>query len=141
MLGIIGGKEAVEALPTLVEALKDQDPHFQELAAAALQNIGPDAAPAVAALGDALTTAKEPKVRDNAALALAHIGPAAAGAMPQILQALQYAESDRRAIQRVRPYVAEAVVDIDYPGVIPAIPTVLKYIQSRPRQEVRHLLV
>ena len=49
VLGIIGGKEAVEALPTLRTALKDPDPHFQELAAAAIQNIGPDAAAAVAA--------------------------------------------------------------------------------------------
>ena len=142
VLGIIGGKEAVEALPTLVEALKDQNPHFQELAAAALQNIGPDAAPAAAALGDALTTAKEAKVRDNAALALAHIGPSAAGAMPQLLQALRYADSAPDAkFNWVRPHVAEAVADIGYPGIKDAIPTLLKYIRSDPDSEVRHFLV
>ena len=136
VLGVIGGREAVKALPTLVEALKDQDPHFQELAAAALQNLGPDAAPAVAALGDALTNAKAPKVRDNAALALAHIGPAAAEAMPQILQALQYNETDDR-YNTVRRYAAEALVNIKYPGVIPAIPAVLKIVKADPDGIVR----
>jgi HEAT repeat protein len=142
VLGKIGGKEAVPALPALVEALKDQDPHFQELAAAALQSIGPDAAPAVEALGDALTNAKESKVRTNAALALAHIGPPAAKAMPQILQALQYSETDG-GHNVVRPYAAEALVGINFPSgalnpdVIPAIPEVLKIVKADPDVLVR----
>ena len=136
VLGIIGGKEAVEALPTLRTALKDPDPHFQELAAAAIQNIGPDAAAAVEDLGDALTTAKEPRVRENAALALAHIGPASAKAMPQILQALQFDAADNR-YNAARRYAVEALVDIKYPGVIPAIPTVLQIVKADPDGVVR----
>jgi len=136
VLGIIGGKEAVEALPALVEALKDQDPHFQELAAGTLGNLGPDAAPAVEDLGRALVEAKPPKVRVNAALALAHIGPDAARAMPQILQALRYNEADDR-YNAVRRYAAEALVAVKYPGVIPAIPDVLKIVKADPDGVVR----
>ncbi len=54
VLGMIGGREALEALPTLRLALHDEDPHFQELAAAAIGGLGKDAAPAVDDLGKAL---------------------------------------------------------------------------------------
>ena len=138
VLGIIGGKEAAEGLPVLVEALKDRDQHFQELAAAALQNIGPDAAPAAEALGDVLTASKEPKVRANAALALAHIGPAAAKALPQLLRFAQ--ESDppgEKYDDSIRLYGAEALAGLHMPAVEPAVPDILKIVQTDPNPRMR----
>ena len=142
VLGGIGGREAVAALPALRAALKDPDAHFQELAAAALGGLGPDAAPAVSDLGDVLTSAKDLKTRDNAALALTHVGPAAKGALPQLLKALRYVDSGPDAkFNVIRPHVAEAVADIGYPGVVAALPDVLRYIRNDPDPEVRHFCV
>ena len=142
VLGMIGGREALEALPTLRLALHDEDPHFQELAAAAIGGLGKDAAPAVDDLGDALVRANEWKVRDNAALALSHIGPAAKKALPQLLQALRYAESEPDSkYNSVRPHVAEALANIGFPDNTDALPAVLKCIQHDPDPEVRHFCV
>ena len=137
VLAKIGGSDAAaQALPTLQEALKDSDVHFQELAASAFGGLGKDAAPAVPDLGKVLTEAKEPDVRRNAAVSLARIGPAARLALPDILQALQYSEADAKYNQ-IRPFAAEALVNIGYPGVEPAIPTVLKIIRADPDSLVR----
>jgi len=139
VLGKIGGTEAVEALPVLREALKDRDPHFQELAAASIGGLGKDAAPAVEDLGAALVGAKEPAVRENAAISLANIGPPAATALPQILQAIHGNDDAKYATVRVR--AAEALTNMHMPGIQPAIPAVLKLIQSDPDPRVRQLCV
>jgi HEAT repeat protein len=139
VLAKIGGADAAaQALPTLQEALKDSDPHFQEQAASSLGGFGKDAAPAVSDLGKALTEAVEPDVRRNAAVSLAKIGPAAKKALPEILQALQYSDAGADArYNQIRPFVAEALVNIGYPGVEPAIPAVLKILRADPDPLVR----
>jgi HEAT repeat protein len=138
VLATIGGPVAVEALPVLRAALKDGDSHIQELAAAKIGDIGKDAAPAVEDLGRALVEAKEPEVRRNAALSLARIGPPSKKALSDILKALRYADSEPDArYNAVRPYAAEALVNIDYPGVQSAIPDVLKIIGTDPDPVVR----
>jgi HEAT repeat protein len=74
-LGNIGhvGKDAV---PALINALKDQDANVRWSAAAALGKIGPAAEDAVPALSDALKD-QNGSVRSSAAAALGTIGPAA----------------------------------------------------------------
>ena len=104
VLGCIGGPAGAPALPVLREALRDEDPHFQELAAAAIGGLGKDGGPAVEDLGKALTEAKELQVRINAAISLSHIGPPSAKALPQILQAIQYNDAaDGAQYNAVRP--------------------------------------
>jgi HEAT repeat protein len=68
------------AVPALVQALKNEKAGLW--ACLVLAEIGPDAADAVPALTDALTTNKRPEIRREAALALASIGPASASAVP-----------------------------------------------------------
>jgi HEAT repeat protein len=139
VLAKIGGPDAAaQALPTLQEALKDSDVHFQELAASAFGGLGKDAAPAVPDLGKVLTEAQEPDVRRNAAVSLAQIGPPSKQALGDILQALRYsdAEADAKYLS-IRPLAAEALAKIGYPGVEPAIPTILKIIQADPDPLVR----
>lgn len=146
VLGMIGGSEAKEALPALREALKDEDPHFQELAAATIGGLGKDAAPAVEDLGKALTEAKEPVVRTNAAISLEHIGSASQKVIPQLLQALRYNDSASESQYNiVRPFAAEALSRIQsserdpYPGVeAEVVAGVLPFIPSDPDPEVRH---
>ncbi|HVS37798.1 MAG TPA: HEAT repeat domain-containing protein, partial [Gemmataceae bacterium] len=138
VLATIGGPEAAQALPVLREALLGDDPHFQELAAAAVGGLGKDGGSAVDLLGQVLTQAKEPDVRRNAALSLSKIGPPAAKVLPQIVQALQYHEADADSqYNGIRVYAAEALNHILMPGIEPAIPAVLKIIRSDPDPVVR----
>ncbi len=66
------------AVPALIEALKHEKAGYW--ACLVLAEIGPDAADAVPALTDVLTTDTRPEVQREAALALGSIGPAAAKA-------------------------------------------------------------
>ncbi len=83
-LARIGG----DAVTQLIGALHDPEPQVRLQAVRALARIGPDAAPAVAALTERLTDS-DLLVRQNAARALGQIGPAAKSAIPQLIQALQ----------------------------------------------------
>lgn len=79
----IGGK----ASPLLIECLGDPDTAY--LAAAAIEQIGPDAAPTAPALGALLDKTDHSQLEIRALLALAAIGPAAKPAVPQIIKALE----------------------------------------------------
>src|SRR5206468_1023941 len=104
-LASIGGPGAKPALPVLTEALRDmEDPQIQELAAAALGQIGPDAAAAVPDLGKALSCPVA-VVRRNCAIALGKMGSAAEPAVPQMISSLK-GETEKEA--EVRRFVAEA---------------------------------
>lgn len=81
------GNQALEAVPQLERALRDDDEWVRRNAVEALGNMGPAAAEAVPSLCDMLRDRCE-AVRHNAALALAKIGPAAAAAEPALTEAL-----------------------------------------------------
>ena len=83
------GPEAKPALPALIKGLKDADKPVRILSAETLGGIGPEAASAVAALGDAVRSDPSGTVRMRCADALAAIGPAAASARPALEAALQ----------------------------------------------------
>jgi HEAT repeat protein len=122
----IGGPSSTDALPVLQKALKDADPHVQELAAAALANLGPNAEPAKFDLADALGNPKNSTmVRRNAALAIAHIGKEAKPVVPAIVKALKASEP-----LDVRRYAAEALAQMKYPANEAAIPAALDAIEN-----------
>ena len=66
------GPEAKEAVPVLIDALKDENIYVRRRAALVLVKIGPEAKAAVPALIDALKD-KDKDVRSNAAEALGEI--------------------------------------------------------------------
>jgi HEAT repeat protein len=77
-----------EAIPALVQALRDADPQVRSQAALALARMGPDASPAVPALMEALSDRDE-NVRRCAARALGQVGPSARAAIPALITALR----------------------------------------------------
>jgi HEAT repeat protein len=76
-----------DAVPMLNEALKR--PGTAYLACAAIEQIGPPAAPTVPALIELLGSTKHSQLQIQVLLALARIGPAAKPAAPQILPLLE----------------------------------------------------
>jgi HEAT repeat protein len=102
-LANIGGEHARDAVPVLLEALRDDDATTRELAAAALANVGEAAGEAVTALGKALSD-RSPEVRRNAALALTHVGSRAGEVVRPLVRAL-----DAEQPVEVRQYASEAL--------------------------------
>jgi HEAT repeat protein len=147
----IASKPVAEALPVLRKALEDEDPEVQKLAAAALANSGPPAAPAVPELARALAPARDTEVRRNAAVALALIlrppdGEAARRnpsflplirahapeAVPALVQCLKPTEP-----AEVRLYAAEALAQIHYPANEKALPALLEILRGNADPQVR----
>jgi HEAT repeat protein len=135
VLARIGGEESATALPVLKKALKNTDPHIQELATAALATLGPLAKPAIHDLADTLTDAKNSVVvRRNAALALSHIGAEAKPIVPALVKALQ-----RSQPLEVRQFAAEALAQMKYPaneeGVLAILEAITKDSDPLVRQK------
>lgn len=84
-LGNIGDSQVV---PTLITALHHSDWHIRYVAAGALKNMGPTAAPAVPDLIDALDD-EESSVREAAFDALGGIGTEARQAIPALIESLE----------------------------------------------------
>jgi HEAT repeat protein len=125
ILARVGGEEATAALPVLRTALKDPDAHVQELASAALVNLGPNAEPAMYDLADTLARSTNPTVvRRNAALAISHIGTAAKPVVPALAESLKPDEP-----LQVRQYAAEALAQLRFPANEKALPAILATIQ------------
>jgi len=80
-------ERGADAVPILNEALKR--PNTAYLACAAIEQIGPDAAPTVPALIELLGSTKHSHLLIQTLLALASIGPAAQSASPQIIPLLE----------------------------------------------------
>lgn len=101
------GPEAKEAVPALVQALKDEnsDIRARRSAVYALGKIGPGAKEAVPALVQALED-KDSIIREAAAHVLGKIGPEAKEAVPTLIQALNDKE------WHVRGAVADALKEI-----------------------------
>ncbi len=100
------GKEAHDALPGLMSALKLGDSRTRARAADDLGHLGATAAPAVPELMKALRDAS-PRVRSSAGLALGNIGAADKGVEPLLLKALNDKNEDVRhsaalALERIR---------------------------------------
>jgi HEAT repeat protein len=133
----VGGEAAKLALPALQKALKDSDPHTQELATAALSNLGAAAKPAMYDLGDVLTNGKNSLlVRRNAALAIAHIGADAAPVVPALVEGLQ-----RSQPREVRQFSAEALAQMKYPANEKGVPAILESIEKDTDSLVRQKCV
>ena len=107
------GKLGPDAAVGLIPALKHHDKEVRQQAALALKELGPHAAPALAALVVSLRDPDE-EVRQYATYALGGIGSAAKSALPALLKAMKDPSS------RVR----EAVVDA-LPLIAPKSPEVV----------------
>ncbi len=133
----VGGDAATLALPVLQKALKESDPHTQELVTAALSNLGPAAKPAMYDLGDVLTNGKNSLlVRRNAALAIAHIGAEAAPVVPALVEGLK-----RNQPLEVRQFSAEALAQMKYPANEKGVPAILESIEKDTDSLVRQKCV
>jgi HEAT repeat protein len=121
-------------VPILREALRDPDATLRRLAAGALSNIGPEAAPAVPDLIRALSD-DEPEVRSGAARALARIGPKAESAVPHLIKNL-----DRKQPDLVRRFSCEALSRIGE-GLKPFVPDILRTLRDDPDAYVRQRAV
>jgi len=94
------------ALPALVTAFADADPHVRAWAAQAVGGMGANAADAVPALTELLKNG-DVGARNSACIALGQIGPPARAALP----ALRAALSDES--QHVRQFAARAIQRIE----------------------------
>jgi len=105
-----------DTIPTLIEAMGDENGDVREEAADALGRIGPDARAAVPALTKALSDEHE-GVRYYAALALAAIGPDAGAAVPALIRALR----DEKDFVRWKAARALGRIGPDAEAAIPAV--------------------
>ena len=95
------------ALPALIEALRDSEPHVRAWSAQAIGEIGPDAESAVPEL-IALLSNHDEGSRNSACIALRGIGPAAKAALPALRNSLSDSSKDVRrfaelAIKNIQP--------------------------------------
>ncbi len=90
------GRIGEAAVPQLIAALSDADPHVRAQAGRALARIGPPAKEAVPILTQRLDDPDE-DVRQAAARALGQIGPAAADAVPALVSLIE--STDGRATE------------------------------------------
>jgi HEAT repeat protein len=96
------GKDAKEAAPAVILALRDQDAVVRRTAADVLGKIAPGAKDTLSALIDALKD-QDAVVRLNAASALGGIGPEAKEAVPALIDALKDQDAE------VRRYVVDVL--------------------------------
>jgi len=136
------GPDAHEAVPSLIQALADDDAELRTNAALGLGGIGPKAQPAVPHLVKLLANSKEQKAaRVEAATALARIGPvpAAIEAIPALVKVLEDPSNETKIRERVvwalRPHYVKRA-DADLPGVFEAFKKVL----SEPKAERSRML-
>ena len=86
-------------LSSWVKDLKAQAPQTRNAAAYVISGMGPEAAPAVPALIEALSD-PEPVVRFPVAVALREIGPGASAALPKLRELLDDRSEDVAAMAR-----------------------------------------
>jgi len=121
-------------VPILRDTLRDPDAALRRLAAGALSNIGPEAAPAVPDLIRALSD-DEAEVRAAAARALSHIGPRAASAVPFLVKNM-----DGKQPYEVRQFSCEALSRIGK-GLKPFIPEIIRTLREDTHAAVRQRAV
>jgi HEAT repeat protein len=124
VLGNIGGDEAAVAVPVLREALRSGDPAIRSQAAAALNNIGPRAAPALPDLIAALSD-KQARVRMLATVGLGGLGKEAQQAIPALVHVVK--KSDEQV--GVRYFAASALANIGYcEAAVQAVPDIIQIL-------------
>ncbi|MFL5339069.1 MAG: HEAT repeat domain-containing protein, partial [Gemmataceae bacterium] len=107
------GTPAQEAVPALIDVLRDKEPEVKAPAAQALAQIGPAAIPALRReLGD-----EDSRVRPWAAIALGLMGPDGAKAVPDLLEVLK----DKDAVLKVNAMRALGAIGPQARAAIPAL--------------------
>jgi HEAT repeat protein len=113
-VGALGKLKTPNALPTLMKALAESQGGLKRSVLAAIGNLGPDAAPAVAMLIEAVD---DPITRRNAVSALGSIGPAAAPATDRLVPLLSSDQKYERtaaaaALGSIGPEAKAAIPDL-----------------------------
>ncbi len=114
------------AVPQLIETLGDENGPTRRMAAYALAAVG---APAVPALSEALQHTED-AVRTEAAYALAQIGDAAEPAIPALM------ERTKDACAEVRRYLADAFGGIGS-AAAPAVPALIEMLENDEDKQAR----
>jgi HEAT repeat protein len=134
------GPEAKDAVPDLVEALRDPDEETRTNAALALGGIGENAASAVPALVRVVADPQQMSAtRIEAAVALSRIGPvpAAVQSIPTLLQVLENPNQDGKVRERIIWSLRVHKTNLrNLPGIFPAFTKVL----TEQRQESNRML-
>jgi HEAT repeat protein len=109
------GREAKQAIPSLVEALKDEDGDVRISAAFALVRIKLEVKQAIPVLIEALKS-EDANIRFDAAKALGAIGPEAKQAIPALVEALKeqprmFAGGPAEALGRIGPEAVPALTE------------------------------
>ena len=124
-LSNLGGKEAVRAIPILLDALKQKaNKELRGQAAVAIYNIGPEAEAAVEPLIQALAD-DDRDLRMKAATALGGIGHKAEAAVPPLVKLLANAQEENKA--RVEAAKALALIG-PVPAAVQAVPTLVQVL-------------
>jgi len=126
------GPTAADAVPALIDALRDDDSAVREYAASALGRMGPAAKEAVPAIAENLKDGAD-GARLMAAIALSEIGPVAANAVPALAETLK---GEELALCRK---AADALAQIG-PAAVPTLTEALKYPHSDSRALAAHAL-
>jgi HEAT repeat protein len=115
--------KVIPAVPNLAKLLRDDDFELRKLAAGALANIGPAAAPAIAALADTITFG-DSESRREALKAIMAQGPAnARKAVPQMIATLQQPDLDAKVITAIASALGRIGADAQ-----PAVPHLRRLI-------------
>lgn len=133
-IGVIWINKDSSPITLMAEELKSADAETRYHAAKDLEDLGPEAAPAIEALAVALGD-DVVKVRYRAAKALSKIGPSAKSAVPALIQALDDPERD------VRYYSAKALYRIEEDAADALDPVIKKLEQREPDADVRRYLL
>ena len=120
------GSIGAPAVPELIETLRDENEAARRMAAYALAAVGE---PAVSALSEALQHTED-AVRIEAAYALAQIGEGAASAMPALI------ERTKDDHVEVRRYLPEAFGSIG-PAAAPAVSALIDRVENDDDKQVR----
>ena len=111
--------DSISYLTRLLERTADEFPEIRRLAGRVLEQIGPAAAPAADALGQAILVEREEDIRAQFVEALLAMGPGAKPALRGLLPLV--AEKGLATSLRARAAVAVAVADPASPGVAAAL--------------------
>lgn len=127
-LSTLGGKEAIRAIPILVDALKQKgNKELRSSAAIAIYNIGSDAHSAVQPLIQVLAD-DDPDLHTDAALALGGIGPKAEAAVPALVKVL----ANPKEKDKARVEAAKALAKIGpVAAAVDAVPTLVGVLKDR----------
>ncbi len=128
------GPKAKDAVPALIDELKDPGADYRREVEFTLATIGPDAKGAVPALVKEMQEDSDPRVRHTACFALGKIGPAASDAVPALRKNL---ESDDKFLKVASLWALLKIEPNDQPIKTLAVKPLAEVLAQSDRELVR----